>query len=143
MTNSNDTERRDTRYRSVRHPTDGTKLFNVGILADGSLHNPNGYSDDLVRAAVLAADERRHQRRSASAKKAGETRRKRQERLVYAVAERLRSGGAPIGPRRRCVICGRGLDDPLSVGRGIGSECWQEVLGEIERLRSLAEGIAS
>ena len=56
-----------SRYNSVRH--EGGRLFNVGILADGSLYNPNGYPADVVRAAVLAADIRRHERASQAAKK--------------------------------------------------------------------------
>jgi hypothetical protein len=39
---------------------DGEPLWfrDVGILEDGSLHNPNGYPDELVRTALLAADAR-------------------------------------------------------------------------------------
>jgi hypothetical protein len=35
----------------------GDEVYNVGILADGTLHNPRGYPDALVRALVLAADD--------------------------------------------------------------------------------------
>ena len=45
------------KYRWVNHV--GGKLYSIGILADGTLHNPNGYPDDVVRAAVLAADARK------------------------------------------------------------------------------------
>jgi hypothetical protein len=41
-----------------------SRLFDIGINADGSLHNPNGYPPETVRAAVLAVDARRHERRS-------------------------------------------------------------------------------
>jgi hypothetical protein len=57
---------------------------------------------------------------------------------VYEVAKRIVQGGR-YGPRRNCTICGRGLDDAQSIARGIGSECWQEVLGEIARLQAPAE----
>jgi hypothetical protein len=52
------------KYKWVRSGVD--MLFSVGILADGSLHNPNGYPEDVVRAALLAADARHHERRSAA-----------------------------------------------------------------------------
>ena len=57
-----------SRYKWVNH--EGERLYEVGILADGTLHNPRGYPDDVVRAAVLAADARKHERRSRAAKKA-------------------------------------------------------------------------
>ena len=110
------------------------RLFNVGIENDGSLHNPNGYPEDLVRSAVMAADARGKERRSQAAKKAGATRKLRTAKKVYSVARHLTLNGVPIGPRNSCVICGRGLGDQQSIGRGIGSECWQSVLDEIERL---------
>jgi hypothetical protein len=34
------------------------RLFDIGILADGSLHNPNGYPESDVRAAIQEAQER-------------------------------------------------------------------------------------
>ena len=34
------------------------------------------------------------------------------------------------------AICGRGLSDPESTKRGIGSEYWQDLLGTIERLKA-------
>jgi hypothetical protein len=94
-----------TMYKWVHH--DGGKLYEVGILPDGTLRNPRGYPDEIVRAAVLATDERRRERRSRGAKKAAETRSHRRENLVYAVAARLQSGGRPIGPRHHSIICGR------------------------------------
>jgi Family of unknown function (DUF6011) len=105
---------------------------NVGILPDGALHNPNGYPDDEVRAAVLAADERRRVRRSDAAKKAAATRRDRHSRLVYSVARKI-SEGREYGPRQNCVVCGKGLTDPESVARGVGSDCWQCVLEAISQ----------
>ena len=57
-----------SRYKWVRH--EGGKLYEVGIRADGALYNPRGYPEDVVRAAVLAADQRRHERRSHAAQKA-------------------------------------------------------------------------
>src|SRR5262245_24430514 len=124
---------RVSRWRSVRHGN--RQLFDVGIEADGSLYNPNGYPDDVVRAAVLAADERRHARRSAVAKLAAQTRRARTERRVYDVAKRIVAGHV-FGPGYECAICGRGLSDRQSIERGIGSECWQSVLDATARMSS-------
>jgi len=122
-----------SRYQWVHHGE--TKLFQVGIWPDGTLWNPNGYPDDTVRTAVLEADARKHIRRSNAAKKAAETRRERRAKKVYAVAKRIVEGGC-YGPRRRCVICAKALADPQSIERGIGSECWQEVLTILEQSRT-------
>ncbi len=119
------------RYKWVRHPwSNGERLFAVGILSDGTLHNPNGYPEDVVRAAVTGADERRHERRSKAATKAAVTRRRRKEKAVARIAERILRG-AGVGPQDQCAICGRHLDDPQSVQRGVGSECWGELLGRL------------
>jgi hypothetical protein len=127
---------RDIRYRCVYRSDEKTteRLYDVGILADGTLHNPNGYPDDLVRTAVLAAEARRHERRSNAAKKAAETRRRRRQKQIWQVAKRILAGHG-IGERHHCAICGRGLDDPTSIERGIGSECWQDVLNSIEAMK--------
>ena len=117
-------------YNWVRH--NGTKLYEVGILPDGTLHNPRGYPEEDVRSAVVTANARRHERRSLAAKKAAETRRQRTAKRVYAVAERL-IGNCAVGARNTCAICRRRLSDQESIGRGIGSECWQDVLDELRR----------
>jgi len=41
-----------------------------------------------------------------------------------------------IGPLHHCFICGRHLDDQASIERGIGPECWQDVLSEITATRA-------
>jgi hypothetical protein len=122
-------------YRWVYHG-DQT-LYDVGILSDGTLHNPRGYPDDIVRTAVVAAEERRRQRRSDAAKKAAQTRHRRIEKRVYSIARKILEG-QEIGPSQHCVICGRGLDGHESIERGIGSDCWQDVL----RLLTPAAGTA-
>jgi hypothetical protein len=73
---------------------DGEKYFNVGLNDDGSIYNPNGYPYALVRAAVEAAEARRHARASAAAQKAAQTRRRRTDELVYRTVERLRAAGS-------------------------------------------------
>jgi Family of unknown function (DUF6011) len=114
----------------------GQTLRQVGILPDGTLHNPNGYPEDIVRAAVLEADERCRIHRSEAAKKAAETRARRREKKVYSVVTRLLAAH-PVGPQNNCTICGRGLADAESINRGIGSECWQDVLKALtERQRT-------
>jgi hypothetical protein len=113
------------------------KLYDVGILADGTLYNPRGYPEDEVRAAVLAADAQCRELRSQAAKKAGETRRRRREKKINTIAQ---MDANKIGPRGNCYICGRGLGDPESIARGIGSECWQDVLKLIERISDTRQG---
>lgn len=114
------------------------RFYKVGILDDGTLHNPNGYPDELVRAAVLAADADDHERRSQAARKAAVTRRARTERLVYQAAKQLLAGRR-FGPAAKCVICRKGLSDDASIERGIGSECWQDVPAAMtERRRAVA-----
>jgi hypothetical protein len=104
------------------NPAAGERIYDVGILADGTVHNPRGYPEDVVRAAVAGAEARRHERRSKAAIKAGATRRRRQEKRVADLARRVLAGHG-IGAQSRCAICSRHLDDPESIGRGVGSEC--------------------
>jgi hypothetical protein len=109
------------------------RLFQVGIDVDGTLWNPSGYPDDVVRAAISATEARRHERRSKAAKRAAETRTKRQQGRVGYIA-RCIAMRQQTGPRSYCYVCGRHLTDPESISRGIGSECWQDVLAQISRL---------
>jgi hypothetical protein len=123
---------RDTIYRWIS-PPDGTeqRLYNVGVLADGTLHNPNGYPPDIVRNAVEAANARRHLRRCEAAKRAGKTRALRREKRVEEAVRRLLAGLGIPHEGIHCWICGKALSDPDSMWRGIGSECWQEVLARV------------
>jgi Family of unknown function (DUF6011) len=141
---------RDIKYRWVRKP--GTKwtkleekqpefwaswhagdiLRDVGILADGTLHNPNGYPEDIVRLAIMEALERQKKRRSDAAKRAAKTRAIRMEKKVYEVVQKI-GLGHKYGPASRCYICLKGLDDPQSIERGIGSDCWQRVMELLSR----------
>lgn len=126
-----------SKYRWVynRITNEPRRLTDVGILDDGTLHNPNGYPDDLVRQCVLAADEAVHLWRSEAAKKAAVTRAKRRERKVYIASEKIVQGHV-YGPRTHCVICGKGVSDPPSIERGIGSDCWQDVLKQLEKRKA-------
>jgi hypothetical protein len=119
-----------SKWKWVLH--EGKHIYDVGIFDDGTLHNPRGYPPEIVRAAVLAADASQHARRSVAAKKAAVTRAKRQAQKVYRIVKRIVEGHS-IGPRTNCVVCGRGLADQQSIDRGIGSECWQDVLSELQK----------
>jgi hypothetical protein len=118
-----------SRWKWIYH--EGARLDSTGVNDDGTLHNPNGYPEPAVRAAIAAAKQRRHDRRSKAARKAAGTRRSRQDQRLYAAARR--AAGEVFGPRLSRVICGRGLGDPDPIRRGIGSACWQLVLSSAER----------
>jgi hypothetical protein len=115
---------------------DGTRMHEIGMEPDGALFNPRGYPADDVRAAVARAEAQQHQRHTAAAKKATETRRRRTAALVYDSAQRLTVGRKPTGPRGRGSIYHRNLADQHSVDRGIGYECWQSVLDASAAVRS-------
>lgn len=130
------------KYRWVRKPgarfTGGDVLYDVGILADGTLHNPKGYPEDIVRAAVLEAVERGKKRRSDAAKKGTQTRAIRMEKKVYEVVQKLRLGHK-YGPRANCIICEKELGDQQSIERGIGSDCWQRVMNAMTQNMDVQE----
>jgi hypothetical protein len=113
------------------------RLRQVGILADGSLWNPNNYPEDVVRAACLAELADRHERRSRAAKEAAQTRGKRKQLRVWGTAKRI-AAKQQTGPRQHCYVCGRHLTDAESITRGIGSECWQQVLEQVGSILTTA-----
>jgi hypothetical protein len=115
-----------------------SRFFHVGIMDDGTLYNPHGYPEELVRAAVLAADARKHERRSLAAKKAAATKSERRALKVLIIAKRAAAEQA-IGPRSRCYVCGKKLTDRQSIERGIGPECWQDVLNTVTEARQRAK----
>lgn len=121
-----------SRYRWIGHGPE--RLENVGVDPDGVLHNPNGYPEDVVRQAVHAADIREREARSQAARKAAATRARRQATKVYGTARRIVDGNV-LGPRAKCSICARKLDDAHSTERGVGPECWDQVLDALETLR--------
>jgi hypothetical protein len=125
------TQSRDRIWHGINH--NGQPLFNVGILADGTLHNPNGYDEALVREAVRRADERWHARCSAAARKAAITRQRRLEKRIHEIARELKDNRWKMrGPRPNCFVCGKGFSDGESKARGIGPECWQRILRAVE-----------
>jgi len=124
--------KRGTFWRYIGHPNAPYGRFNdIGVKADGSLHNPNSYPEALVREAIDGAIERKRQRRSAAATKAAVTRAERKEAKIYELVKRLKAGGE-LTPGYGCVFCGKVLDDPESISRSIGSDCWQRVMRAFE-----------
>jgi Family of unknown function (DUF6011) len=121
-------------WRWIEH--EGQTLRNIGILHDGTLVT-NGYPEELVRAAVAGAKQRQHERRSNAAKKAAETRRRRRELRMNKIAA-LVINGQRIGPQKSCCLCGKKLADAQSIARGVGSECWQDLLRQVETRRAVA-----
>lgn len=112
---------------------DGQRLYDVGVLPDGKLHNPNGYDEAVVREAIRRVTERDHMRRSQAAKQAAITRERRQKARVYAAAKKI-VAEQQCGPQQHCCICSKLLLDSESIARGIGSDCWQKVLEAISKL---------
>jgi hypothetical protein len=111
----------------------------IAITADGALTSDSGTAVTpkqaeaawqwLHEGATTAAHER-----SLTARRAGAARARRRERTVYdIVTEHLRTGA--FQSAHSCKCCGKELTDPASIARGIGSECWQRVLDQIERAK--------
>lgn len=127
-----------TRYRWIEH--NGKQIL-IGIQADGiaSCDPPGHFSEDWIRAFFFADAEKRaaerRQRRSEGAREGAKTRERRQNYRVWQAAKRYAAEQA-TGPRNRCYVCGRGLSDQNSIERGIGPECWQDVLSAIQTIRS-------
>ena len=124
---------RNQLYRYVPTKEHGI-LYGIGIYYDGRVRNPHNYPEDVVRKVLANLAEVDRKRRSDGAKKAAVTRKRRQAKMILQMATRIVEG-RQTGPRSNCAICGRGLCDPESIQRGIGSECWQGVLSETEKLR--------
>ena len=117
---------------------DGQTLHHIGIKIDGTLWNPNGYPEGMVRTAIAGAEARAHERRSKAAHKAAATRARRRVLKINRIVQEYQAKGV-LQPARTCRICSRGLSDQESIDRGIGSECWQDVLAAITA-QTAAEG---
>jgi hypothetical protein len=125
-------------FKWVRDPRceKGTgTLLKVGIYADGTLRNPHGYPEDVVREAVAAAVERdrawRSEMAKANAPKAAETRKLRRKYKINKIAADMLAG--IFKPGKNCGVCGRGLTDPESRKLGIGPECRAPVYSAMDR----------
>jgi hypothetical protein len=129
-----------SRWKYIR---EGTEYFyNVGIEADGSLYNPNGYPAEQVRALVLAAEGRKRAKRSSAIKKAVATRQRLRATRAHEAALEFAKGNS-LGPRIRCALCRHPLSDKESISRGIGSECWQGILDEMAEIGEREPGYRS
>jgi hypothetical protein len=71
-----------------------------------------------------------------AAKTAAVTRKARQEMRVRKIAHHVMVNGEKLTAREYCYICGKKLSDAASMARGIGSDCWQEVLAQIQMRRA-------
>jgi hypothetical protein len=120
----------DTVYSSIGFGPNA--LHGVRILRDGSLWNPNGYPEERIREAVLAANERHLAKRSKAAQEGAKTRAARQQRQTAQLVKRYLSGQHIVGPLPNCAICGKAIDDQQSIERGVGSDCWQKLLQAVE-----------
>jgi hypothetical protein len=122
------------RWKWIRHGD--RRLINVVFRADGTATADDGSThepvlEEVALAALVTANRDLNAERSAAARKAAETRKKRHDRRVYAIVEALRHG-QQLTPSGKCRCCGKGLTDDESRRRGIGSECWQGVLRALE-----------
>lgn len=103
----------------------------AGIIAATSA---DGDAPSIVVRAVYQAATRLHAKRSRAALAAAQTRARRREKRVYAVVQQLLQSGR-LAPSARCRACERVLDDQQSIDRGVGSECWQQLLELLEQAR--------
>ena len=115
---------------------DAGGMTQIGQNRDGTFWNPNGYPEEDVRAAIRAVVSGHLEKLSRAAKQAVETRRKRVEKKVYEVAQKILDGSPGLGGRDSCYVCGKGFSDDKSIARGVGPECWQHVMARIERIRT-------
>ena len=70
--------------------------------------------------------------RAQAAQRAAETRKRRRALRVDLAAIRLLRDLQTKRPRTHCGVCGRTLKDEASRARGIGPECWNQVLRILE-----------
>jgi hypothetical protein len=110
----------------------GAKLTDPKFTSDGVCSAAGDVDRVTILRALITANRRQHDRRSASSKRAAQTRAQRVELLVYRTALRLIDGGS-LSPSTRCIICRKRVTDEESIARGIGAECWQGVLAAIAR----------
>jgi hypothetical protein len=108
-------------------PYKGRRLYSIGINDDGSLYNPNNYPEEDARTAALGADERKKEKLIEARKQGVVTRQRRREQRIAKIAKAYLLGHH-VGNLRQCAMCERTLSDPVSIERGIGSECWPHLM---------------
>jgi hypothetical protein len=121
--------------RSLSYWNEEEGMEKIGWRLDGTLYNPNGYPEEDVRAAIRGHVAIYLTQLAASAKRGVETRRKRVEKKVYEVAQKILDGAPGLAGRHSCYVCGKGFSDDKSIARGVGPECWQHVMERIEAIR--------
>jgi hypothetical protein len=115
---------------------DGRKVHSVKILNENGqskISFDGEFSEAEVRAAAMRILRQEKDRRQQAAKRASDTRAARRNQDVYLAASLYMRGR--LSPSNMCFICHRAITDPSSAQRGIGSECWQEVLRVAEQLQ--------
>lgn len=125
-----------------RHPYGGKRIFfrsidgfnNVGIEKDGRLINPNNYPADAVMASLYRYGAEKVEGRIQASLRAVATRARRREKLIHEIANGI-NNGKKYGPRSSCICCEKDLSDPVSIERGLGSECWGHIISAIEDRR--------
>jgi hypothetical protein len=117
------------RWRWV-YSRNGEIFYRTWINQDGSLHNPNGYPEEVARAAALWADEQKHQKLIEGRKRGVETAKRRREQRIAKITRDFLFG-KHIGNLSHCAICSKALGDPTSISRGIGSECWPRLMDRL------------
>jgi hypothetical protein len=90
----------------------------------------NAAGDDIAGVAGLIATAQREAQ--AQAKYIADRRDRRKASNIKRVVDELLRDSV-VGNHTHCAICGRTLTDPISIRRGIGPECWEVVLGHLER----------
>ena len=98
--------------------------------SDGSIECERGSIPEIeVLRALVETNRRRKLRRSEAAKKAAKTKAIRRRHKIYDIANRLE-----FRPGVKCEVCGKKLSDDKSRERGIGTECWQDIMKCIESI---------
>ena len=103
-----------------------------GAQADGTDPRADTADPRIVLEALVQANRDLAVRRSAAAKKAAATRERRRHLYGKKLAIRI-SGGEVVGPSLQCKLCDKPVTDAASIERGIGSDCWQFILGLMEK----------
>src|SRR5262249_35096413 len=120
----------------------GETLYNIGIDSAGYLSNPHNYPEDKVRNALRWAGAEAEVRKKEGAIHAVETRARRRSKLIHEIAAGILAK-RKYGPRSFCCICQKILSDPQSIERGIGPECWDQILVLIEHQKDREARVAS
>jgi hypothetical protein len=109
----------------------GKTFSDVGISRDGSLTNPRAYGETAVRDAIEWAMVEQCERHRESIQEGVETRQWRRQSALWQTVKAWRAG--KLTPGKVCQCCHKDLTDPPSITRGIGPECWEDILDHENR----------